>query len=146
MTETHAVYIVSCQPSANWHCHKCGHILGAIIEGKCKPVHDVILSYDAPTVVVCPVCKTEERWYNRWDGQGQGKNMNKMINYFVRLSNGQELTIRAINVELASFGIEKWCKDNGMVFGIGGVIIKELYNSDAPTFIEGGTDIPVNLA
>jgi predicted RNA-binding Zn-ribbon protein involved in translation (DUF1610 family) len=54
-------------PATQWHCHHCKHVLGDIVNGRCIPLHRVILSYDRPTIVVCPVCGKEEFWYSEWD-------------------------------------------------------------------------------
>lgn len=46
-----------------WRCGGCKHILSRVVDGKAIITHHVILSNGAP-VVVCPVCKTEVRWYS----------------------------------------------------------------------------------
>jgi rubrerythrin len=66
MTETPAIYQAG-QVVTYWHCHRCKHVLGSIVDGKCSPARPVVLSYDRPAVIVCPVCGAQEAWYNKWD-------------------------------------------------------------------------------
>lgn len=68
MTETAAIYQAGA-PVTQWHCHQCKNVLGIITDGRCRPVHvhDVILGYNMPTIVVCSNCGKEEPWYSGWD-------------------------------------------------------------------------------
>jgi hypothetical protein len=50
-----------------WRCSKCTHVLGDVVNGKCAPLHRVVLTYNLPAVVICPICKHEEPWYSGYD-------------------------------------------------------------------------------
>jgi hypothetical protein len=53
-------------PGVPWRCEHCTHVLGHVIEGVCIANHQIKLS-EGPTVVVCPVCHNEQRWYSDFD-------------------------------------------------------------------------------
>lgn len=63
MTEARATYTVSGTTVKLWRCDHCKHVLGEVIEGVCIVHHYVKLSRGEP-VVVCPICKTEVKWYS----------------------------------------------------------------------------------
>lgn len=87
MTETAVTYQAG-QSVAQWRCGRCGHVLGDIIDGRCTPLHTVVLSYGAPTVVVCPVCHSNQRWYSGWDKrQGEARRGRGMTDLMDLLKN-----------------------------------------------------------